>query len=329
MQMGRWFGFRRGYADLVRLYIGREEPDGNSTIDLYEAFEAVVRDEEAFRSQLRQYAKLVDGRPQITPRDIPPLVSQHLPTIAPSARNKMFNAELVIRRSPGQPNEPTAFPVDPDAIAANCKMMVPLLQSATDLHDLTFPDRTPIDALAKIGGSFKAFVGTTPAGAVLDALSGLMWLRPGYFGADLAYVEEITEHGVNDWVVIAPQLRDAKTDLQGVGQRSVFQRKRRPGRDQLFGALSDPKHRPAAARIAGAEASWGDDYIDSLAQPERGALILYPLTEQPATATPGAFIVAFTLFAPWSARPLNGQVVQFRAKDSGAPKAAIVPSGTD
>ncbi|MCW2539688.1 MAG: hypothetical protein JWN95_1413 [Frankiales bacterium] len=328
MQMGRWFGFRRGYGDLVRLYIGRSEPDGKSTIDLYEAFEAVVRDEEAFRSQLRQYAKLVDGRPQITPRDIPPLVSQHLPTIVPSARNKMFNAELVIRRSPGQPNEPTAFPVDPDAIAENYKKMLPLLQAAATLRDLTFPDYTPVDAASKIGGTFKAYVGPTSADAVLDALSGLIWLRPGYFAPDLAYVQEITNHGVNDWVVIAPQLKVAASSLESVGQRSVFQRKRRPGRDQLFGALSDPKHRPAAARIAGSEASWGDDYIDSFVQPERGALVLYPLRE-PGAQTSGPVIVAFTLFAPWSARPLSGQVVQFRARDSGSPKAAIVSSWTD
>src|SRR5581483_4366382 len=67
MQMGRWFGFRNGYKDLVRLFIGRAEPDGAKTLDLYEAFEAIVRDEERFREQLRQYSKLVDGRPQITP----------------------------------------------------------------------------------------------------------------------------------------------------------------------------------------------------------------------------------------------------------------------
>ena len=106
MQMGRWFGFRPGYQDLVRLYIGREEPDGSSTLDLYEAFEAIVRDEEAFRDQLRQYAELVNGHPQITPKEIPPLVSQHLPWLKPAARNKMFNAELVVRRSPGTPGDP-------------------------------------------------------------------------------------------------------------------------------------------------------------------------------------------------------------------------------
>nr|BFE83840.1 hypothetical protein GCM10020093_064410 [Planobispora longispora] len=79
MQMGRWFGYRKGFKDLVRLYI---------TSELYEAFEAVVLDEEHFRSELRRYAELVDGRPQITPKQIPPLVAQHLPGSSrlPSAR---------------------------------------------------------------------------------------------------------------------------------------------------------------------------------------------------------------------------------------------------
>ena len=38
-----------GYKDLVRLYIGRNEQDRNMRLDLYEAFGAMVRDEEDFR----------------------------------------------------------------------------------------------------------------------------------------------------------------------------------------------------------------------------------------------------------------------------------------
>jgi len=41
MQMGRWFGFRKGYQDLVRLFIGTDEIDGGpkskKRINLYEA----------------------------------------------------------------------------------------------------------------------------------------------------------------------------------------------------------------------------------------------------------------------------------------------------
>ncbi|GAA3112975.1 hypothetical protein GCM10020001_034980 [Nonomuraea salmonea] len=79
MQMGRWFGFRQNYQDLVRLY---------TTVELYEGFEAIVRDEEFFRSELRQYAAPVGGKPQVTPQDVPPLVGSHLPRIKPTAANK-------------------------------------------------------------------------------------------------------------------------------------------------------------------------------------------------------------------------------------------------
>ena len=68
MQMGRWFGFRPGYRDLVRLFI---------TPKVRDAFEGACRDEEHFRSELRQYATMIDGRPMITPLDIPPLVIRH------------------------------------------------------------------------------------------------------------------------------------------------------------------------------------------------------------------------------------------------------------
>jgi hypothetical protein len=327
MQMGRWFGFRRGYGDLVRLYIGRAEPNGQTTIDLYEAFEAVVRDEEAFRGQLRQYAKLVDGRPQITPRDIPPLVSQHLPTITPSSRNKMFNAELVIRRSPGEPIEPTAYPTDPALIAANYQCMLPIMQAASTAHVLTFPSEPKPDGSVRAGGSFDALVGEVSADALLEALDGLIWLRPDYFGPDLAYVKEITGNAIKDWVVIAPQPKDGVRDLEGLGPRGVASRQRRRG--DLFGALSDPKHRPPAARIAGARPSWGDVYVDYLSRDNRGALLLYPVVESPTAHKPSEIVVAFTLFAPKSALPMNGQVVQFRAKDKGSPKAAIITTGAD
>ena len=53
MQMGRWFGFRAGYRDLVRLYIGRSgSGHKTSTYDLYKAFEAACRSEELFRDEI-------------------------------------------------------------------------------------------------------------------------------------------------------------------------------------------------------------------------------------------------------------------------------------
>ena len=57
MQMGRWFGFRPGYRDLVRLFIGRTVggPAG-ADYDMYKAFEAIVRDEQEFRNELTRFS---------------------------------------------------------------------------------------------------------------------------------------------------------------------------------------------------------------------------------------------------------------------------------
>ena len=111
MQAGRWFGFREGYRDLVRLYIRRDHK-----VDLYEAFEALLLDEEAFRDELGKYAGLdEDGKPIVEPRQIPPLVSQHLPWLKPTARNKMFNAVVKARASVGTFHQLSSIPPRPSA----------------------------------------------------------------------------------------------------------------------------------------------------------------------------------------------------------------------
>lgn len=296
-------------------------------MDLYEAFEAIVRDEEAFRGQLSRYAELADGRPQVTPRDIPPLVSQHLPSIRPTARGKMFNAELVVRRSPGQPVEPTAYPdLGNGDVEVNYWLMAPILQAAEQPQRLTFPQVTRSDGTVSTwAGGYDALVGVVAAEQLLHALEQLRWTKADYFAPDLGYLREITGGAVRDWVVIAPQSGDESRDLEGLGPRSVASRKRRDGRGTSFGALSDPKHRPPAERISGARAGWGDTTVDALAQPARGAPLLYPVVEPPdAGATARDVSMVFTLFAPAAARAANGQVVQFRARDTGAPLRPIV-----
>jgi hypothetical protein len=92
MQMGRWFGYREGYGDLVRLFIGVNEPLNKigATINLYEAFGAICRDEEMFRKELQRYASL--EAPRILPKQVPPLVASHM--LQPTARNKMCPASV-------------------------------------------------------------------------------------------------------------------------------------------------------------------------------------------------------------------------------------------
>ena len=148
MQAGRWFGFREGYRDLVRLYIRRDHK-----VDLYEAFEALLLDEEAFRDELGKYAGLdEDGKPIVEPRQIPPLVSQHLPWLKPTARNKMFNAVVKARASVGAFHQLSSIPPRPSAGAtegearraqhkANLdKVVLPLLKLADKAEVLPYVD---------------------------------------------------------------------------------------------------------------------------------------------------------------------------------------------
>ena len=327
-QMGRWFGFRQGYRDLVRLYIGREEPDGKRAIDLYEAFEAVMRDEERFREQLQQYAELVDGEPQITPAQIPPLVSQHLWWLRPAARNKMFNARLVKRRSPGRAIEPVAYPEKGSDIEHNYDALLPVMTHAGESDDFRVSGTTK--------ATYRVLHGLVAHEELYAALKRLKWhqRKPDYFAADLAYLDELFQT-VDNWVVIMPQT-SKKVILPELGRRSYFLRQRL--RENTFQSLSDPKHRHAARLIAGAE-TYSDVAGERLRAERRGAVVVYPIAEletireqalDKAVKTDGTFskrhcIVAFTLVSPTDGTSMKRALVEFQPQNSALKDLAIVP----
>ncbi|RSZ66015.1 endonuclease [Corynebacterium hylobatis] len=131
MQTGRWFGFRKGYQDLVRLYCPPS---------LAEAFEAAMNDEESFRDNIKVYSDLNDsGQPKLTPMNLAPLVHQSLPDLKPTSRNKMFNAYLGATASAPRVVELNSIPDrnQRGKLKANfVNVAIPLLRSLT---------RTPSD----------------------------------------------------------------------------------------------------------------------------------------------------------------------------------------
>jgi hypothetical protein len=74
MQMGRWFGYRHGYEDLVRVH---------TTEHLYSWFEWLVKAEDAVRKDIDRYAML-----GIDPTEIAVRIPWH-DELTPTARNKM------------------------------------------------------------------------------------------------------------------------------------------------------------------------------------------------------------------------------------------------
>ncbi|MFW6695837.1 Z1 domain-containing protein [Streptomyces sp. MAR4 CNX-425] len=332
MQMGRWFGFRDGYRDLVRLYLGRHETRGRRELDLYEAFEAVCLDEEAFRWEIRQYARPVDGEPQILPRDVAPLVSAHLPHIKPASANKMYNARLVERESAGEWQEPVAYPSAVTDLRHNTGLWIPVLESlSAETTEFSHPG----------GGRgqyrFSALTGRLDATGMLELVSGLRWSDETKFLPHLAFLRKITkdEAGkVDDWIVLAPQHNRGgnRLALGGSGRGySWFARDRRRG--PLFGAIRDPKHVPAAMRIAGALPAPGNTATEALTAPRRGVVVLYPAVETlnrpeveaSGAVDPGKLVMTFAFVAPASARSSDGRVVRFETIDSS--KGPIIDAG--
>lgn len=112
MQMGRWFGYRAGYRDLVRLWISRNEAARPVPVDIYNFFESVCIDEETLRRKFREWYDLrnPDGS-RITPIQIRPLISTVDARLKPVAQNQMWNARLVSMTYSGS-HENNVFGID-------------------------------------------------------------------------------------------------------------------------------------------------------------------------------------------------------------------------
>lgn len=322
MQMGRWFGFRPGYRDLVRLYIGRS--DGMNAYDIYLAFEAACRSEETFREEIKRYAELVDGKAQITPQEIPPLVSQHVPWLQPVAPTKRYNAELVERRSPGSRIEPTGYSKELADRTRNAAAMRPLIENAIDARELLMPNNK----------SFDCFVGMVDHSQMVDTLAQLSWAPTDHFAADLTWLRRLGDTQIRDWVIVLPQLIGHKATRSIYGlDRSVHERSRRDGR-VLFGGIADPKHRLSADRLAG-NAPAGDDLpARELQADRRGAILVYPVFEVkgdeslPADVTAEDLIMALVIASPQSTGSPDQPLIRFRTIDPTRSSEAIIDVGT-
>jgi hypothetical protein len=272
MQMGRWFGFREGYYDLVRLFIGRREKRGNRTIDLYEAFGAVCRDEEALRNELIKYRK--DG---LTPKQVPPLVRQHLLTLPPTSRNKMFNAVIDSRDYAGDYSEKGSASFDREKLASNIECARVLLSD--------FVSNRTVDLLFLNSENerreFHAFAGVVEGKSLLTFLKAFHWAsaeRPPAAELELDYLRRKMElNELNHWTVLMPQIQESRFITLGNtpwSQYCVIERS--TATDDRFGVYSEPRHREAAAHIAGVQqVSKANNALNAMRDESRGVLLLY------------------------------------------------------
>jgi hypothetical protein len=333
-QMGRWFGFRQGYRDLVRLYIAQSAKFGSKTIDLYEAFESVALDEEAFRSQLQQYAEWDGDAPRLRPMQIPPLVSQHLPWLLPTAKNKMFNA--VVQQQSEQPFTPSGYANRPDKLKRSLDIWRPALAIACASVEL--PESIP-----KSNTVFDALVGTIGARDVVDFVDRTEYLDYYYERAvkpKTEFYRTLMNDGLlDDFLVVVPQPRTTKASIDGVGPRSVVSRDRRASRGGKFGEITEPKHRPAVNAFISAPESVPE--LAMWTEGRRGAVVIYIAKESKSDYERGGdevdgsdpecgLVVAFSVWVPAEAISGKPPVLTFRVRDEtdrDAVAVSVPPGG--
>lgn len=270
MQMGRWFGYRPGFSDLVRLYIGRSEPvskAGRATIDLYHAFATMCRDEEDFRAQLAMY----EGKGGITPLEVPALVYNSHPRLRPTARGKMYYAKITWAAFDYR--EPTSQAATSAGRTSNEQMFS------------EFISRRKIETVQ------AAASGTRPPGItykwaeathdeIVSLLVGTRWDKTDNpIAAEIEFLRRKLAP-VDSWLFLAPQILQGEAYPWKAGKEEFACASRaRLTSSSRFGVYSDPKHLAFAKWLVGAEG----DYASPLAPRKRtGVFLFYPTREKPA-----------------------------------------------
>lgn len=251
MQMGRWFGYRPGYPDLVRLYMARAVKGRGTTVyDLYDAFGAIMRDEEQFRDQLATFARIDDdGRPAVRPIDVPPLVFQQLPWLRPTGRNKMYNARLdfsgiggVLQDFPRQPDRG-----DGETNRKHFALVRPWLEQDRFGTVEEFEYRDPRGGRRR---RFKGRVALVAAEEMLSVLEGFEWVEKFDFAPTLEMIRRMMAEGtLEDWAVLLPLLEGTPDKTVDGLRIPMLRRTRRTDRAGFSG--SSFRQRDAIETIAG------------------------------------------------------------------------------
>lgn len=290
MQMGRWFGYRTGYRDLVRLFL--ERADGKK-FDLYEAFEALCRDEEAFRAQLSRYLRPSPGERALRPIEVPAVVFNSYPRLAPTARNKMFSAVMV-----------------EDFVSDGWKYPVDVSLKEDDVRaNWTLLEKTVRGGLKPLELEGKAWLALemsrVEASKFLDALvwkNELLKAERHFFKSNPAAVDK--------WTLLLPQLQ---TREELLGKVNVSVHRRAELADETFKAFTDPADVKRAANASRAEKG-------PLAG--RGLMLVYPSRVKQNDKRTKEPIVGLAIYHP--PIPRDSQVAKFTVRSSSVtvPKKA-------
>jgi hypothetical protein len=324
LQMGRWFGYRPGYRDLPRLFIGRNEILRKATktkpavrIDLLEAFKGTCRAERSFRESLAMYAIPQPGQPRITPRDIAPIVELYFPDLPPVAKNRMWNAEVISENWGRRWIQPTFFSDNTTANSGNLGRLGSLVDSSSNgFSTVSFdvPGKASFSAVAGevANADFEAFISAFEFST--DSAR--------CFGAQLGFLTGgHGPHRIHDWLVVFPRLATAgRTTTVGniVDYIDVVKRKR-TGAARRINALAASVHRSAVLPISRTDLPSPHGITGAAAgflSPNRGVALMYLVVDRDDANPAAAIAPAFELFPSGNSLPVAPKL---RVRREGLP----------
>lgn len=332
MQMCRWFGYREGYEDLVRLFIGTEEPwTKTKKINLYRVFEALAQDDRRLRESLRAYDwRLGDPYP-VTPAEILPEVFQAHADVRPTARNKMYRAAESgnwggrLIQSTLLPNSDK--PVDVGSRVYNVGTWLPNILNISRME----AGELEVVVSGASGGSqtrvaFPALLGAVAHEEMLDILGDFRWREGFDFSGQLNFLQGgVGDPEIDSWAVVFPQLR-SKKERAAVADHQLSVIERATTETGRFGVFTDPGHVVAARTIARTEAasekpfevlSMSED-VDRLRVPRRGVVLLYLMLDATIEEDTRPLHAGFALMCPRNQLLKPGRVWVARRHDDGA-----------
>jgi hypothetical protein len=191
MQMGRMFGYRDGYRDLVRLWM---DPDFS------DAFDSATRATDDLRNDIIQMTKL-----GMTPRQFGMKVSTY-PGLLPTAKNKMQNSETVEMKVcfAGTKPESHCFFVDEKIESDNKNAVIDFTEKV--VAENTRKDRFVLDDDMKESGAPQVVFEGVDSKSILELLAKFSFhpnnkgrISEAFFRQ---YIEELRYSELKSWDVI-------------------------------------------------------------------------------------------------------------------------------
>lgn len=306
LQMGRWFGYRRRFADLCRLY---------TTSDMKDWFRHVAT---ATRDLRAQFVHMQTTG--ASPKDYGLRVEAHS-IMNVTATNKQRHATERASSYAGEGKIQTVMFRDPDLLKANADVIDSFLETLTG--GTTSPQR-PGPGYRKAGGEVWSGVSGT---AIVDLLTRMTFPPENIdiVGARLgAYIASMLEEGeLTDWTIFLPSATGTRVTVAGRHFGSITRSEDRddPKRYVIRTILSpedeaidltDEEYARALASTNARRATEGKDPTDRPSgpnirlirgeRPKRALLILYPLDPKVAGIPTDRAVFGVMISFPVSAK---------------------------